>query len=326
MSIQPRGKSYQAYVSVDGHKARKSFASRTDAELWEVQARHALKRGLLPPTHINSATGVSSAWSLGRSLDEAYETLWEGTKSEDHVPSTMRCLTKWFGHKTPVSKIDTQLIKGYVQMMKKQGRAGGTINRHLSCLRQGLLMAVDNNQLTELPKIHRQREANHTVKWYRPEQEKLLLDTLLDMGEDYIHDAAVVSLDTGMRASELLKFDPTPIPIGNKWGLMIPDRKNGDDLLLPVTDRVLECVERTTFDKHPRQFRKRWQKLRNRTNMQEAIWKTFRSTCCSKLVMGGMDIFKVKEWMGHRNIQTTMKYAYLAPEGLLDGINILEGK
>jgi len=37
-----------------------------------------------------------------------------------------------------------------------------------------------------------------------------------------------------------------------------------------------------------------------------------------------MDIFKVKNWMGHRNIQTTMKYAYLAPEGLLDGINILE--
>ncbi len=326
MSIQPRGKSYQAYVSVDGHKARKSFTHLADAELWEAQARHALKRGLMPPTHINSDTGVSSAWSLGRSLDEAYETLWEGTKSEDHVPSTMRCLTKWFGHKTPVSKVDTQLIKGYVQMMKKQGRSGGTINRHLSCLRQGLLMAVDNNQLSELPKIHRQKEANHSVKWYRPEQEKLLLDTLLDMGENYIHDAAVVSLDTGMRASELLKFDPTPIPIGNKWGLMIPDRKNGDDLLLPVTERVLECVERTTFDKHPKQFRKRWQKLRNRTNMQEAIWKTFRSTCCSKLVMGGMDIFKVKEWMGHRNIQTTMKYAYLAPEGLLDGLNILEGK
>ena len=211
-------------------------------------------------------------------------------------------------------------------MMKKQGRSGGTINRHLSCLRQGLTMALDNRQLTELPKIHRAKETQHSVKWYRPEQEELLLSTLLEMDQQYLYDAAVVSLDTGMRASELLKFNPTPVPIGNKWGLMIPDRKNGDDLLLPATDRVLQAIERTQFTKHPKQFRSTWNMLRNKTGIEDALWKTWRSTCCSKLVMGGMDIFKVKNWMGHRNIQTTMKYAYLAPEGLLDGINILESK
>lgn len=324
MSITQRGKSFQAYVSVDGRKARKSFVNHSDATLWEAQARHALQRGLLPPTHINSDTGVSSAWTLGKSLDEAFEVLWDGGKNEQSMLSTIKLLNNWFGFKSPVSKIDTQLVKGYVTMMKKQGRSGGTINRHLSCLRQGLQMAVDNRQLTELPRIHRAKETQHSVKWFRPEQEKLLLSTLLDMDQQYLHDAAVVSVDTGMRASELLKFNPKPVAIGNKWGLMIPDRKNGDDLLLPATERVLEAVERTQFTKHPKQFRRQWDMLRNKTGMQDAIWKTWRSTCCSKLVMGGMDIFKVKNWMGHRNIQTTMKYAYLAPEGLLDGINILE--
>jgi len=324
MSVIQRGKSFQAYASVDGRKARKSFVNHADATLWEAQARHALQRGLLPPTHINSDTGVSSAWSLGKSLDEAHETLWEGGKNDYNMLCTIKLLNKWFGFKTPVSKIDTQLVKGYVTMMKKQGRSGGTINRHLSCLRQGLQMAVDNRQLTELPRIHRAKETQHSVKWFNLEQEKLILWTLLDMDQQYLHDAAVVSIDTGMRASELLKFNPKPVAIGNKWGLMIPDRKNGDDLLLPATERVLEAVERTQFTKHPKQFRRQWDMLRNKTGMQDAIWKTFRSTCCSKLVMGGMDIFKVKNWMGHRNIQTTMKYAYLAPEGLLDGINILE--
>lgn len=324
MSVTQRGKSFLAYVTVDGSKSRKTFANHADATLWEAQARHALQRGLLPPKHINADTGVSSAWSLGRSLDEAYETLWDGGKNEYTMMCTMKLLNKWFGFKTPVSKVDTQLVKGYVTMMKKQGRSGGTINRHLSCLRQGLQMAVDNRQLTDLPKIHRAKETQHSVKWFNIEQENLLLSSLLEMDEQYLHDAAVVSVDTGMRASELLKFNPKPVAIGNKWGLMIPDRKNGDDLLLPATERVLEAVERTQFTKHPKQFRRQWDMLRNKTGMEDAIWKTWRSTCCSKLVMGGMDIFKVKNWMGHRNIQTTMRYAYLAPEGLLDGLNILE--
>lgn len=324
MSVTQRGKSFLAYVTVDGHKARKTFENHADATLWEVQTRHALQRGLLPPKHINADTGVSSAWSLGRSLDEAYETLWDGGKNEYTMMCTMKLLNKWFGFKTPVSKVDTQLVKGYVTMMKKQGRSGGTINRNLSCLRQGLQMAVDNRQLTDLPKIHRAKETQHSVKWFNIQQENLLLSTLLEMDEQYLHDAAVVSVDTGMRASELLKFNPKPVAIGNKWGLMIPDRKNGDDLLLPATERVLEAVGRTQFTKHPKQFRRQWDMLRNKTGMQDAIWKTWRSTCCSKLVMGGMDIFKVKNWMGHRNIQTTMRYAYLAPEGLLDGLNILE--
>ena len=326
MSITQRGTSFQAYVQVNGQRVRKSFTNHADATLWEAQARHNIQRGLLAPTHINSDTGVSSLWTLGKSLDEAHETLWEGGKNDYNMLCTIKLLNKWFGFKTPVSKVDTQLVKGYVTMMKKQGRSGGTINRHLSCLRQGLTMALDNRQLTELPKIHRAKETQHSVKWYRPEQEELLLSTLLEMDHQYLYDAAVVSLDTGMRASELLKFNPTPVPIGNKWGLMIPDRKNGDDLLLPATDRVLQAIERTQFTKHPKLFRSSWNMLRNKTGIQDALWKTFRSTCCSKLVMGGMDIFKVKNWMGHRNIQTTMKYAYLAPEGLLDGINILESK
>jgi len=324
MTVTQRGKTFQARIQVGEHRASKTFTNHGDAALWEAQAKYNLERGLLVPAHINADTGVSSAWSLGKSLDEAFEVLWDGGKNDYNMLCTIKLLNKWFGFKTPVSKVDTQLVKGYVTMMKKQGRSGGTINRHLSCLRQGLQMAVDNRQLTELPRIHRAKETQHSVKWYRPEQEKLLLCTLLDMDQQYLHDAAIVSVDTGMRASELLKFNPKPVAIGNKWGLMIPDRKNGDDLLLPATERVLEAVERTQFTKHPKQFRRQWDMLRNKTGMQDAIWKTWRSTCCSKLVMGGMDIFKVKNWMGHRNIQTTMKYAYLAPEGLLDGINILE--
>ena len=41
-----------------------------------------------------------------------------------------------------------------------------------------------------------------------------------------------------------------------------------------------------------------------------------RHTCCSRLVQNGVDIRRVKDWMGHSSIQTTMRYAHLAPGDL----------
>jgi hypothetical protein len=46
MSVKPRGKSWQAYVSIGSVKHRKSFSTVEEATLWEAQVRHAEKVGL----------------------------------------------------------------------------------------------------------------------------------------------------------------------------------------------------------------------------------------------------------------------------------------
>jgi len=37
--------------------------------------------------------------------------------------------------------------------------------------------------------------------------------------------------------------------------------------------------------------------------------------------MAGVDLVSVKEILGHRDIQTTLRYTHLAPEHLLDAVN-----
>jgi hypothetical protein len=37
--------------------------------------------------------------------------------------------------------------------------------------------------------------------------------------------------------------------------------------------------------------------------------------------MAGVDLVTVKEIMGHRDIETTLRYAHLAPDHLKDGVN-----
>ena len=41
-------------------------------------------------------------------------------------------------------------------------------------------------------------------------------------------------------------------------------------------------------------------------------------------VMGGVDIYTVKELMGHKDIKMTMRYAHLAPVKLQSGVDILD--
>ena len=50
-----------------------------------------------------------------------------------------------------------------------------------------------------------------------------------------------------------------------------------------------------------------------KAGIQDASWHTLRHTTASRLVMAGVPIPTVKDILGHKDIQTTMKYAHLSP-------------
>ncbi|HEY6290263.1 MAG TPA: tyrosine-type recombinase/integrase [Terriglobia bacterium] len=50
---------------------------------------------------------------------------------------------------------------------------------------------------------------------------------------------------------------------------------------------------------------------------------TFRHTFASRLVMAGVPLRHVAELMGHSEIQTTMRYAHLAPAHLANAVELL---
>lgn len=49
-----------------------------------------------------------------------------------------------------------------------------------------------------------------------------------------------------------------------------------------------------------------------------------RHTCASRLVQRGVPINVVKEWLGHKSIQMTMRYAHLAPNNLKAAADALD--
>ena len=49
-----------------------------------------------------------------------------------------------------------------------------------------------------------------------------------------------------------------------------------------------------------------------------------RHTCASRLVDKGVDLYVVKEYLGHSSIQITEKYAHLSPVKLAHAARVLE--
>ena len=48
------------------------------------------------------------------------------------------------------------------------------------------------------------------------------------------------------------------------------------------------------------------------------------STCASWLVMEGVNVYFVKELLGHASIETTGRYAHLAPENVRQAVSVLD--
>lgn len=326
MSVKLRGNSWQAYVtSPEGERYRKSFSTQEGAKLWEAQVRHALQVGLPIPTHINPVH--SMYMSLGEALNNANEMYWRNGKSEQQYAYMINTIRRVFGASTPLDEITTNRIDDWIVRLKGKGSAASTINKHLNILSVACKLAYDQDKLSKLPKIRRQREPEGKLRYFSKEEEQLILLTLKSWGQDYLHDAAIVACDTGVRAGELLKLDTTLHKVGDRWGVYIPDRKNGEPLLLPVTERVHSILLVRKFDKHPSKdstCRRVWTRLRDHLQLNDSNWHTWRHTCASRLVQGGMDIYKVKEWLGHKNINMTMRYAHLAPTNIIKGCDILE--
>ena len=70
-----------------------------------------------------------------------------------------------------------------------------------------------------------------------------------------------------------------------------------------------------------------WQWVRAEMHLErdeEYVMHALRHTCASRLVNAGIDLYVVKEWLGHSSIQITERYAHLNPDKLVHAANMLE--
>lgn len=167
---------------------------------------------------------------------------------------------------------------------------------------------------------------------------------MLHAVDPQIHDIAFVFLGTGLRRDELIHLEWENVDIEHS---MVHVRKKEGwtpkweiERSIPVQPEVLEVLNRqpryakTVFCSKP--YRKDSRVDRPLTpgwtlrRLQRAVQgmeefrniglHTLRHTFISHLVMNGVDLRTVMALAGHRNFETTLRYAHLAPEHLRDAM------
>jgi hypothetical protein len=76
----------------------------------------------------------------------------------------------------------------------------------------------------------------------------------------------------------------------------------------------------------PRRTPKQWfAGACRKAGLADYAWHCNRYTFASRLVMAGAPLRDVREFMGHKSIQMTRRYAHLAPQHKLDLVRLLDG-
>ena len=68
-------------------------------------------------------------------------------------------------------------------------------------------------------------------------------------------------------------------------------------------------------------MQKTWERIRKQAGIPDVRIHDLRHSFASFMIMNGLNIFEVSKLLGHADIKTTMRYAHLTNQSLVDVTN-----
>lgn len=244
------------------------------------------------------------------------------------------------------AKIDAFHIRAIKKKMLDAGRSLRTIKYAYSVISQVWNHACSDklihkkcpikDKTVTLGKIN-----NNRVRFLSYGEAEELLAALLKISPQ-IHDIALMSLQTGMRAGEIFKLTWDCIDFSQRT-IFIKDAKANNSRYVFMTQDIKEML----VSRHPKRiglvFKNRKGKIilegsktfdrvvdklgfnlgiKDRRN--KVVFHTLRHTFASWLAMSGIDIYTIKNLMGHSTIKMTERYAHFQESSLKKAITVFD--
>jgi len=217
----------------------------------------------------------------------------------------------------------------YVAGKKTKPVSKSTVNRELSCLKMLFRKAVDWGKLEETPardvKIF--KETPKSPQLLEVEEVARLLEEL----PDHLKALGTCAVYAGLRRSELFRLQWKDI----SWRtgeLMVRSEemhhtKNYKSRRIPMNDALQEALRR-----HPRRLDSSYVFCNREGQPYDNVYKALQSAAkragiegkvtmhqlrhafCSHALMQGIDPRTVQKWMGHKDLNTTLRYAHISPD------------
>lgn len=167
---------------------------------------------------------------------------------------------------------------------------------------------------------------------------ELLPDFAKDSYPDRMYPLVILSLKTGMRRGELFDLEWHSIDFDNKViTVRAETAKSSRVRHIPLSPTALTTLfvwkkqaTRTTGRVFPADnggrldnVRGSWKSILKIAEITHFRWHDMRHDFASKLVMNGVPLNTVRELCGHSDLNTTLRYAHLAPDHKADAVALL---
>lgn len=339
--IRRRGHKYFIDVTHNGQRKTATCDSLGEAMERKAQLKDALETG----KEVKQRRANAASWTLQRALDKTLALPpahgkrggWKGTSYESVATLNAQDAINFFGPDREIGSLSREDIDAWFDSCEARGNSNSTINRKRSALSKLATIAFEYDGLDVQLKLPPQRkEPVGRIRQISPGEEQMLSTWFRTTGHSAMADAVAVLIDTGMRRGELLQVRPTDVDFRNGvvmiYGVEGKGTKNGKVRSVPMTKRVKAIFEQrqtgaVCFDLKESDMRHAWDGARAHmglTGDKDFTLHVCRHTCASRLVQRGVSLPVVQQWLGHSNIQTTMRYSHLYPQDLMNAVKALE--
>jgi len=228
-------------------------------------------------------------------------------------------------------------LERYKRARVEQGVWTG-LNRELEALRNLFNWMIEWGKATEnpVPKVKRLKEPEGRPRWLPVEE----IERLLAASNPCLRKAVLTTLHSGARRKELLGIKVRDIDFPRRLlTLQAAYSKNGERRIIPMNAILTQVLRPLIIGKAPdapvfesrkgepyRSMRTAFNTACKRAGITDFRWHDLRHTYASHLVMAGVDLATVKELLGHKSIEMTLRYTHLSQDHKRQAVDRLAEK
>lgn len=319
-------------VTLEGKRLRVSTkkVSKTEANLFAKEYLAGVIGGKKP-----SNTYAKEGLTLEEALDRAYRTNWRTHKDLSGYISNGKHITELLGGKVLLKTITSKTVAKLREDFLALNLKPATVNNKMAVLSSLMNIACSEwEEIDVVPTFKRFKTNNARTRLVSVAEEQEAINWFRSNGESTMADLVIVLIDTGMRLSESLRIKPADVDFERKF-LRVLKSKNDEPRSVPLTERVMAVLNSRMqndplfSDMTDHGASHRWVKMTKFTGKdddKEYVLHALRHTCATRLLESGVDIYTVKEWLGHKDINTTMRYAKMTNMKLRDALTKFEAR
>ena len=233
-------------------------------------------------------------------------------------------------------------ISFFLRSLEIAGLKAGSINRILNIVKSCFTKAIEweflNSTVSPAKGVSQVRDTAKKDRFLNQEEAQRLIALVQQSRNGMLFPIVGFLLTTGARRSEVLNARWQDIDVENhRWG--VPLSKSGKPRTIPLSDASIGFLfeaKKAALSRHGRGPKPQsdfifvnwrtgrafsnifnsWDLAREKAGLKDVRMHDLRHSFASSLVNNGMNIYDVKELLGHSSIQTTQRYAHLSQERL----------